>query len=245
MPTTNVTARNRGLLALFCVASLMLVTAGPAWAAKTVKGAGAGLGSEDGGEVSQSCDPLMLPFMGTLPNSNFVLSNTGNFTATDSQGQTSAVYVGPHTMTIHIDAHVISPEGTFTYCNVPGPVPVQSWTVRSPNQPNGTLNTTQAGVTCTSAATNPATLGAGQYERRSANTVQFLLRGSCSVRGNVVPFTGNAKDVPTDILVEGEMHPCFDPFTGDPIPGACPYDPNAGSNLEITYQAGGVDPTIP
>lgn len=223
----------------------MLATASPALAAKTVSGASAGTGTEDGGEIQQNCDPLQ-PIMGTLPQSSFELAHTGTWKVTDTAGATVAIYAGPHTISINIAAHVISPEGTYIMCNVPGPVPVQSWDIKSPNQgnqfPTPFVGSRGAGVTCTQASGLVPLLGNGTYERRATSAVHFELSGKCSVQGGVAPFLGKAENVDTIVTIEGTMEPCVFQPAGIPNPACGDPQTAPGSILQTTLQAGGVTP---
>lgn len=222
----KITLRNSGLISLFAASSLFF-NVSPALAAQAITGAGAGIGYEVPGNQGPNCVPD-IPLMGTLSRSSFELDHVGDYTAVDTFGTPLASYTGPSQMQIEVGPHVISPEGTFITCFVPGPVPISSWKVNSPATPGG------AGVSCAGTV--------GTYQRRAFDVVEFRLFGLCTVKG------GNGvtvQNVENRHVVTGEMHPCALPSPPFPEPietGTCAGEPEAGSQLETAYVVGGLEP---
>ena len=236
-------SRNVGLIALFAVSSLLLVTASPALAAQAAVGAGVGTGFEypQWNENTQP-DPcyLGLPIEpGTVSGDRFVLHHNGTFAAANTNGVTIALYLGPTDVTIDVGQHVISPEGVGPSCALPiGLVPVQSASVTTPP---GAIP--PGNVTCTF---NGGLLS--NYTRRAFEVVAFTLDLNCNIKGNVGLLTAQTSNVRTIMTIEGTMTPCFTPFTGEVENPECTLDPvgpdNAdyGSHLITAYDAGGVTP---
>lgn len=242
---------NVGLLTLFTVASLLLVTAGPALAQQVVVGAGGGTGWEWSRQSEPS--PDCLPVAGAISGTDIVLEHTGTFAAVDANGLTVALYVGPTTVRIDIDSHVISPAGVGPSCLLPvGPVPIDNAHIDSP--PVGQVN---GGVV-------DCDFTDGVYERVTSVVAFQLLPGSCTIKGNqevitddngdpiLLDLTFQVTNAPTLVNIAGTMNPCDIPVVPvgpfpifvsnpecdlDPPPSSEPPDPS--SHLVTTYEAVG------
>lgn len=229
-------SRNTGLVGLFVVASLFLVTASPALSqGETLTGTGAGAGFEYpvGGFEPKPCFEATFPVIppGEVPGDRFLLTHVGNFTAMDPMtGTAVAVYNGTTEVEIKVDTHVIQPEGVGPDCATPlGPVPIREAHVNSPNSPTGSVN---------------CNYSEGFYTRRAFEVVTFLLtpgsggngNGTCEVQGPTGPKVG---PIHTTIEITGTMTPCSDPFTGAPNPDCDVQGSDPGSHLETVYTATG------
>ncbi len=188
----------RGLIALFTLPSLVLVSSGAqanhSGLDSVVAGYGAGVGTEDGGVVTQQCPGQLL--RGTFSNSRFELTHVGNYEGIDYGNGLTALYTGPTTVVINTGPYIIDPEGTYINCSTPGAVPILSAEVKSP--PVG-LN--GGDVKCESLS--------GTFHRRAAEVVTFTLEGECTVKGNVPPRVGSVTDHTTTHVITGTMTPCL------------------------------------
>ncbi|MBA2725738.1 MAG: hypothetical protein H0U53_07095 [Actinobacteria bacterium] len=211
----------RGLIALFTLPSLVLLSSGAQATHSTtaaISGLGAGGGTEDGGDITGQCAQ---PLRGTFSGSRFELTHVGTYEGVDPDNGQTALYSGPTTVVINTGAYVIDPEGTYINCTTPGPVPINSATVTSP--PAG-LN--GGDVKCQTLT--------GTFNRRAAEVVTFTLQGQCTVRGNVPPRQGTVTDHSTTHVITGTMTPCLIA----PAPECA--DPAIDSVLTTEYQ---VSPT--
>jgi hypothetical protein len=230
--------RNSGLVALLGIGSLLLVTAAPALAAQTITGAGAGTGWEyPPGFDPAPCGPLPLPPLpGSVPGDHFEVNNAaGTFAATNAPGNaTIALYTGPSDVVIDVGTHVISAAGVGPSCAQPiGLVPITSASLTSPN-----VTLVPGGPAGHVACSFPT----GTYARASS-AVNFILTGTCSVKGNDPVLGANVASVPTTLTITGTMNPCDVPplfLVENPECTAAGRPATAGSHLITTYAAAGV-----
>ncbi len=223
---------NSGLVALFCAIGLLFANAAYASHTGQVTGAGSGEGFESPGHViTQRCedpDPSAAP-MGTFPNSDFDIVNNGTYEGVSANPPSVATFNGVSNLTIKTDQYVISPEGTYITCFVPGPIPLLKWEVNSPvRNPTGS-------VKC-QPDPNAGSYERGSFERRAFDKVRFYLRGTCTVHGP--GGTTHVTDQTTTHILEGTMHPCE---TGEPLPPGSPptvpcANPNATALVVTDYK---------
>jgi len=224
----------KGLLALLLAIGFVASTATGASANHQgdIKGTAAGVGTEVGGPIQNSCpNPLSPPeplpplpsLRGTLPRSDFNLLEQGVIEGFNANGQRVQLYSGPFTVNIVVANYIIDPEGTYINCVVPGPVPVESATISGPpvSQVGGTF---QCGNL------------EGTFERRAFEHIRFVLSGgTCMVNGNVISSPGNISDDMTTHTITGLMTPCgFSPPELPPEPDPVPCTEDISS---ITQQA--------
>lgn len=242
----------RGFVATVAVASLF-GAAGPALAAHTITGAGAGTGGDYASpDTDNKCGLNMTS--GLVEDYMLEITNTGTYTGVNTAGTQTALYVGESFVLVEAAPHYISPIGTHdpslvgptlgASCFAPQPVPVEV-TVTSPG-PGGTGGTGgNAGVHCAKA---PGTM----IRVQSAVTIAFT--GPCSIKGNQLLLTGSVPSALTAHVLEGELTPCYapPPFSEDnpnpacaaqvlaTPPGLHPYPTDGPGSLWLgTYAAGG------
>lgn len=231
MRTATSRFRARILVALFTVLSMVMVLAPGAFAQPPedgeITGAGGGGGFEYGaGEVNNDFCPDD-PLTGLFPGSRFELLHEGTYdgVTTDALGLPTPVasYVDSTSVIIETGPYIINPEGTYTDCETPGPVPIASAHVQSTNP------LLDGDVSC------PAL--EGTFERRAFEVVEFRLTGPCTVEGNVPPLTGTVHDEDTTHVITGLMTPCYAPLPFEPEvpPEGCQVDPDASSILVTDY----------
>jgi len=216
--TSRARFRNRALIALFGVTSLIAASANPAAAASgEITGENVGVGLEFTDEIIQDCVPNV-PLMGTVNRSVFEVIDTGTYEGVAANasepGGPLAVFVGQTEVEIETERYVISPEGTYIDCFIPGPVPVKAASVSTPAGQAGN-------VTC-------GNINRGYYLRRAFDKIEIGLQGACTVTGNVAPFTQTVVDDDTLHVITGVQQPCNVPVPpgGDTsVPAEC-VDPN-------------------
>ncbi len=198
--------KNRGLAALFGVVSLAFGVTGAEAAQGSITGAGAGVGYEQGGNIVQQCPQ---PLFGTINKSKFKLTHTGTYDGVAAAvPPVVATYVGPTELNLESDPYVISPEGTYVTCTLPGVIPIR-----------GSLTSTSP----TAGQFNCGSLS-GTWQRRAFEVVEFRLAGTCTVASSTgtQAVTGN-----TFHVVTGTMSPCPVPDE-PPIPAEIPNETQCG-----------------
>jgi len=204
--TPTAPSTTRGVLALFGAVALLAVTVTMAQAADNgeISGSGGGTGFETPGHVltgNDQCD--LFPLQGTFPHSQFDLEHSGTYHGVGANGQDVATYAGTTSVNLVTEQYVISPEGTYTECGVPGAVEVHG-NINSPTNVPGKVN-------C-----GPLN---GLFMRRAFIQVTFVLEGPCTVQGNQPGSVGQVVDTLTQHVITGTMVPCgIDPAPPLPIP---------------------------
>lgn len=239
MRTLNARSRNKGLVALFAIASLSLVTANPALAVQTVTGTGAGDGWEYPQPNTGTCFslPPLPPVPLMVPSDHFELSHVGTFDAADTSPLKKAVYVGPTDVVIDVAAHVFAPQGVGPDCvQSLGPVTVTGVTV------SGTTGGVVPGnVSCTY---NTGTAMGNGIWTRVVSAVNFTLPLTCTIQGNTGLASDTVTGVTTFLTITGTMNPCdlpptFNNNNPECNPPIATRPANAGSHLITTYTAAG------
>lgn len=228
--------RNRGLVALLGVASMVLSTASPALAVDAVVGADTGVGGEypDNPVQIQPCLPNVTSDY--LRGDRFELYHYGTYTGvSDQTGQTVAVYTGPVQITINVEDHYVSPLGVHddeeaaatlgAACLVPTPVDIRSVSINSPTGP-GTVSC-QGG-----SATGPAV---GLYTRVQSAVVFEFTTDNCTITGNTLGLSATVTGGPVLHEAEGVMVLCYIPPFETPNPACPPFMETA----EAAAQAAG------
>lgn len=213
--------RSLGLLLLLSLIALV-AGAGPAAAAETIQGSGAGVGFSTISEEGDPTFPLCLP--GDAGSQYVINVPAGVVAAAETTPNSSAVYTGPLTVTVTLTTDFFfGPAGisTDSTCAVPGPVPATIAVSGSSGS---------ASVSCP--------IDEGVFTRTNT-TIEFNealelpgLDGDCTVDDGATEVTVS----PVTHAFVGNEYPCLDP------PGTCP-GPVASVHVQGEWTVTGADLT--